>query len=134
MKGTKMNFFLRLFCWSIVLGISGCQGVHQHVLKIQSEAQCKTNCLARFDWCVHHCVDNCPACSAASTERSVNYFAKYVHERQVEAKKVMRELNSFRDPLQCRKVTCDCLSDLAICKMGCTGVIKKRLQTVPHCI
>lgn len=46
----------------------------------------------------------------------------------------MRELNSYRDPLQCRKVTCDCLSDFAICKKGCTGVIPTKLQAVPYCV
>ena len=129
-----MNFFLRLFCWIMVLVISGCQGLHQDVFRKQAIERCNITCMQHFAFCKQHCINNCKNCSIASTQSATKYFAKYVHEREVEGKKVMRELNSYRDPLQCRKITCDCLSDLEICKMGCTGVIKKRLQKIPYCI
>jgi hypothetical protein len=35
---------------------------------------------------------------------------------------VSRDLNSYRDPLQCRKVTCDCLADNNVCKASCRGL------------
>jgi hypothetical protein len=45
----------------------------------------------------------------------------------------MRGLKSYHDPLQCRKVTCNCPSDFITCNQGCTGVIQKKLRSVPYC-
>jgi site-specific recombinase XerD len=106
----------------------------QQALKARAIEQCNVTCTQHFEYCKQHCVDNCSTCSAQSQITAAKNFEKYAYEREVEGKKVMRELNSYRDPLQCRKVTCDCLVDVAICKQGCTGVIKKRLQIVPYCV
>jgi hypothetical protein len=111
----------------------GCQAMHQSALKAQAFQQCMMICTQHFEYCRQNCFDNCPNCSTASKIKAKKNFDKYVYERKVEGKKVMRELNSYRDPLQCRKVTCDCISDYAICKQGCTGVIPKKLQAVPYC-
>ena len=129
-----MNSFLRLFCCIIMVGISGCQGLKQYALKLQVEEQCKVVCVQHFEYCKQNCIDNCPNCSIASQRKAAKNFKKYTYERKVEGKMVMRELNSYRDPLQCRKVTCDCLADFEICKEGCTGVIKKKLQVIPYCV
>lgn len=129
-----MSFFLRLLCCVALLGLFGCQGMRQNVLTQHAVAQCNITCMQHFEFCRKNCIDNCPACSAASHKKAAEDFEKYVHERQVEGKKVMRELNSYRDLLQCRKITCDCMSDLAICKQGCTGEIPTKLQIVPNCI
>lgn len=129
-----MSFFLRLFCCVVLLALLGCQGMGQNVLKQRDGAQCNVTCTQHFQHCKKNCIDNCPTCSAVSQINTTRAYDRYVHERRVEGKKVMRELNSYRDPLQCRKVTCDCLSDLTICNQSCAGVIPKKLQTVPNCI
>lgn len=129
-----MNSFLRLIFCTIILGLWGCQELQQNALKGQALEQCKMACIQHIEFCRQNCVNNCPNCSYISQRTAKENFAKYVHERKVEGKKVMRELNSYHDPLQCRKVTCDCLSDFAICKKGCTGVIPKKLQAVPYCV
>ncbi|KTD15654.1 acyltransferase [Legionella gratiana] len=129
-----MSFFLRLFCCVVFLSLLSCQGIRQHVLKERAIAQCTMICMQHFEFCKKNCVDNCPTCSAASQATAARDFEIYVHERKVEGKKVLRELNSYRDPLQCRKVTCNCQLDLIICKQSCAGVIPKKLQTVPNCI
>ncbi|AUH72908.1 acyltransferase [Legionella sainthelensi] len=129
-----MGFFWRLFYCVVLLSLLGCQGMRQNVLKEREVAQCYMTCTQHFEVCRNNCIDNCPACSTASQTSAARDFEKYVHERKAEGKKVMRELNSYRDPLQCRKVTCDCLSDLTVCKQSCAGVIPKKLQTVPNCI
>lgn len=129
-----MNSFFQIFCWVIILGISSCQSVQQNGSKGQSLEQCKITCIQNFKFCKQHCVDNCPTCSAAAARNTAKNFARYVHEREVEGKKVMRELNSYHDPLQCHKVTCNCFYDFEICKQGCAGVIEKRLQAVPYCV
>lgn len=129
-----MNSFLRLIYCTIILGLCGCQGLQQNALKGQASAQCNITCEQHFEFCRQNCINNCPNCSYMSQRVAEKNFTKYVHEKRVEGKKVMRELNSYRDPLQCRKVTCDCLSDFAICKKGCTGVIPTKLQAVPYCV
>ncbi len=105
--------------------LAGCQGFHQNALTGQALEQCNTTCVQHFEFCKDNCINNCQTCSYVSQRQAEKSFAKYVHERRVQGKKVMRELNSYRDPLQCRKVTCDCSSDFTICKKGCAGVIPK---------
>lgn len=129
-----MNSFIRLLCCTIMIGIAGCQGLKQHALKVQAVERCNAICTQHFEFCKQHCVDNCSNCSAASQKKAAKNFEIYVYEREVEGKRVMRELNSYRDPLQCRKVTCDCLADFAMCKEGCAGVIEKKLHVVPYCV
>ncbi|CAM3084226.1 acyltransferase [Legionella steigerwaltii] len=129
-----MNSFLRVIYCTIILGLCGCQALKQNELKAQAEARCNMTCMQHFEFCRQSCVDNCPNCSYKAQRMAEKNYAKYVYERRVEGKKVMRELNSYRDPLQCRKVTCDCVLDLAICKKGCAGIIPKELQAVPYCV
>jgi len=125
---------LRIVCCIILLSLVGCGTMQKNALKGQPLQQCMMTCMQHFDFCKNNCVDNCPNCSATSSYRSAVNFTKYVNERKVEGKNVTRELNSYRDPLQCRKVTCSCITDLATCKQSCTGVIHKRLQAVPYCV
>ena len=125
-----MNSILRLLSFIIYLFFGGCQGVHENTQIVQ---QCMMTCMQQLEYCKKNCFDNCPNCSYVSKIKTKENFDKYVYERKVEGKKVMRELNSYRDPLQCRKVTCDCLADNTICKQGCTGVILKKLQPVLYC-
>jgi hypothetical protein len=127
-----MNFLIRIFFCILLLGLFAC--VSKNSLRGQEIAQCNMTCIKHFEFCRQNCVDNCPNCSWKSTQQSAVNFAKYVNERAVQGKKVMRELNSYRDPLQCRKVTCNCMADLVACKQSCSGVIHKRLQAIPNCV
>lgn len=127
-----MNFFIRLVCFLALLGLVAC--APKNSLRGQELAQCQMTCMKHFEFCKQNCVDNCPTCSWKSTQSSKINFSKYVNEQKIEGKRVMRELNSYRDPLQCRKVTCNCMADLMACKQSCFGVIRKRLQAVPNCV
>lgn len=127
-----MNFLIRVCFCVLLFSLLGC--VSKAPLRGQALAQCHATCMQHLEFCRQNCVDNCPNCSWNSTRQSAANFSKYVNERKVEGKKVMRELNSYRDPLQCRKVTCDCMSDLMACKQSCSGVIHKRLQAIPNCV
>ncbi|STY29389.1 acyltransferase [Legionella wadsworthii] len=128
-----MNIFLRCLGCAIILSLCGCQMLKPNTIKSPA-AHCNMVCVQHFELCQQRCINNCPNCTYIAHKMAEVHFAKYVHEQKVEGKKVMRELNSYRDPLQCRKVTCDCLADLAICKKGCTGVIPTKLQAVPYCV
>jgi hypothetical protein len=127
-----MNFLIRIFCCILLFSLYGCAS--KNALRGQALAQCQMSCMKHFDFCSQNCVDNCPTCSRKSQQHSAANFSKYVTERKVQGKKVMRELNSYRDPLQCRKVTCNCVADLMACKQSCSGVIHKRLQALPNCV
>jgi hypothetical protein len=123
-----MNFLLRAICFIMLLCCLGCASQNAQELM-----QCRLRCAEHLRFCTQNCSDNCPTCSWISTQNACANFSKYVHERAVEGKKVMRELNSYRDLLKCRKVTCNCRADLIACEESCSGIIHKRLhlQKVP---
>jgi len=128
-----MNSLLRLLCCIAFIGLSACMTQQKTEVKGQSLSQCKTICLQHLESCKQSCTNNCRTCSAGSSYTSTSNYSKYVHEKFVEGGYIARGLNSYRDPLQCRKVTCNCASDFNTCNQGCTGVIQKRLQSVPYC-
>lgn len=128
-----MNSLLRVLCCVVLLGLSGCIIPKKIIVNRQAFTQCKMICVQHLESCKQHCTNNCPRCSSASTYTSTTNYFKYVHEQQVEGGYITRGLNSYRDPLQCRKVSCNCASDFNTCIQGCTGVIQKRLQSVPYC-
>lgn len=132
MIGFSKNAPCYLLCSIFFLGISSCEKVPPNVLQSHTLDQCKKSCIHHFAFCHQNCVNNCPTCSVASAKSAAKNYAQYVSERRIEGKKVMRELNSYRDPLQCRKVSCDCMADLALCNKGCKGVYLQ--QETPYCV
>jgi len=124
-----MNSILRLLLCCLFICLSGCATQHMQQVK-----QCKAVCLQKFNECRSTCTNNCPNCSASSSHTSSTNYAKYVHQERIMGGIVARELNSYRDPLQCRKVSCNCSADLSTCAQNCTGIIQKRLEAVPYCI
>ena len=128
-----MNYFLRLIFCTVLLVISGCATQQPVIGKSKELSQCLQLCEQRSDSCKQQCSNNCPRCSLIASDETAKNYLGYVHDKQVQGGYVSRGLNSYRDPLQCRKVTCNCTSDYLTCKQGCTGVIQKRLQAVPYC-
>jgi hypothetical protein len=128
-----MNFLLRLCCCLLFIGLTSCVTQQKTVLQKQNIKQCLVMCETRFGSCKSKCTNNCSKCSASSSFTSATNYKKYVHEEQVEGGLIARGLNSYRDPLQCRKVTCNCNADLMTCTQNCTGVIQKSLRSVPDC-
>ena len=127
-----MNSFLRLFFCILLLVLHGCNS--NTTISAQELQQCQQSCMQHFDFCKKNCVNNCPTCSWESQRRAANNYKKYVNEQKIEGKQIMRELNSYRDPLQCLKVTCNCMADFMACKQSCTGGVSKRLSPVTNCI
>lgn len=129
-----MRSFVRLIVFLIVLTqLISCTTQHKVLVKVADPKQCLALCTQRFAACQQTCVNNCANCSASSKRSTILNYAKYVHEEQVEGGYVTRSLKSYRDPLQCRKVTCNCYADLSVCEQNCTGIIHKQLRTVPYC-
>lgn len=128
-----MNSFLRLICCIVLIGLSGCATEQQRFAKSEQVKQCQRLCVQRFEFCKQNCTESCPKCAAAADHKAITNFLEYLHEKRVQGGYVTRRLKSYRDPLQCRKVSCSCLSDFITCKQGCTGVIQKQLRSVPYC-
>lgn len=127
-----MKLALWILCGISWISLVGCMQPHEGISAAELK-QCKAQCLQRYESCKMTCIDSCPQCSAQATHAASINYTKYVHEKQIEGGTISRVLKSYRDPLQCRKVTCNCSSDFAICNQGCTGIIQKRLRSAPYC-
>ena len=129
-----MNFLFRLFyCIILLIGLSGCISQQNTLVKPQKINQCMSVCVQHLESCKRNCTNNCINCSFSATDTAAVNFFKYTNEIQVQGGYINRRLKSYRDPLQCRKVTCNCTSDFLTCKQSCTGIIQKRLQSLPYC-
>ncbi len=128
-----MRFLFALWCVIFLLINAGCVSKPINILNSNSSKSCLAQCSQRFESCRVSCVNNCAVCSAKANREMIKNYSGYVHEEQVEGGYVMRGLKSYRDPLQCRKVSCNCYADLMTCEQNCTGVIHKQLRAVPHC-
>ena len=91
------------------------------------------HCQERFKTCAKVCDKSCKTCSKEASCSAARHYNRMVHEQVVQGGMIARELNSYRDPLQCRKTTCNCQADYTVCKAACTGIIRKRLQVGPAC-
>ena len=123
------KFFIS--CLGILI-LTGCshQTVDQSVINKQS---CIALCQKHLEACRKNCQDSCVNCVASANRHMARRYNKYMHEEWVQGKVVTRELQSYRDPLQCRKNTCNCRVDYTICTQSCNGTIYKRLQRAPIC-
>ena len=96
-------------------------------------AQCKYTCQQKLNSCQKVCQNNTIHCITLANDHALKSYHSYKKQQCVQGKPVVRELQSYRDPLQCRKTTCDCNTDYRVCTQACTGLIHKRLQVAPTC-
>lgn len=89
---------------------------------------CATKCVQRFQHCAETCYNNCPACKRISSLKTEQDYVRYVRMQRAQGEVVAREFESYRDPLGCMKVTCDCPADYELCKQVCHGRVKAELQ------
>lgn len=125
-----MSLLVRIILFIIVGVLTACA---KPTFTPQEIASCSLICTQHLHSCQDNCTNNCPACSQDSSYTSLTQYLKYVQEKQIQGGFITRGLNSYRDPLQCRKVSCNCAADYITCKQGCTGVIHKKLRAVPYC-
>lgn len=111
-----------------LMALSGC-----HIGKSTELASCIQSCKAKSEICETKCKNNCTNCSYCSDKEAAHSFLRYKHQQCVKGSKIARDLQSYRDPLKCRKTTCNCSADLNVCIQSCKGVIHKRLQVPPTC-
>ncbi len=126
---SSMNILSRIVLCCVIF-ITGCTG---YMKQAHERAVCKQSCQIRLLQCNKACINNCPHCCLSANQRTARSYQHYLHQQDVQGIQDMRELNSYRDPLQCRKTNCDCPTDYRTCIQTCTGKIPKRLQKAPVC-
>ncbi|MDP3706405.1 MAG: acyltransferase [Legionellaceae bacterium] len=125
-----MRLFVRLFaCFMVTLLIS-CSTYQQMIHHASTLKACRLMCSDRLQQCAHTCQNNERNCTALANAEAAVHFNQYKHQRCVQGEIVALELQSYRDPLQCRKITCACRADYGVCTQSCKGKIHKRLQVV----
>ncbi len=90
---------------------------------------CKVVCEHRAIACNKICRNSPSQCAAFRKQSVSEAYLYYRHEQYVKGGEIIRDLNSYRDPLQCRKTTCNCRADYRICVQACTGAISKQLRS-----
>ncbi len=125
-----------LLCCLLLSLLGGCANhdiYTKNATGTKSIAVCKLSCQKQYASCAASCTNNCHNCKIKSTQTAGKNFQKYIHEECVKGGFIARDMNSYRDPLQCRKVSCNCCADLNICIQSCSGVINKQLKAAATC-
>lgn len=126
------NLFQVIICALLIL-TSGCSYYQHYVEKEQRLKSCHLNCLTKSRSCARICKNNCQECTGLVKLQAARMFKDYKKRRIVQKKVVAVELQSFQDPLKCRKVTCSCQDDYRICAQACKGKIYKHLKAKAVC-
>lgn len=113
--GAQLHKFF--FLLSHVLVLSGCLSTHG--IDKQQVKQCILRCEQRLDNCLKKCHDHCENCIRKSNLTTENSYDRYINEQKIQGAGVIRQLNSYRDPLKCRKLTCNCKLDYKLCSNLC---------------
>jgi hypothetical protein len=129
-KGNRLNFrkYSNAVIYLSLLLLSACTYFNNQHVQFEHWKLCQAHCDQRYQGCAQNCDDNERICKIKNNAITAVHFARYQQQQNVKGQIVAEELSSFRDPLACRKTTCDCDQDKNICKQACRGVIHKRLQ------
>lgn len=118
------------FCTILLVSCQSYEGYTQHRKELKS---CQMHCKVMMQRCEESCRNSCENCTLLADAEAAVHFNQYKHQQQIQGSIVALELQSFRDPLQCRKTTCACRADFEMCTQACQGTIYKRLKVIPPC-
>ncbi len=124
-----MSAFFRMVSGCVMCLLVGCMSNAD----FDAMRVCKASCQQRLNVCNNACFNSCARCSARANSGAALRYNEYKQEQCLQGKEVVRELKSYRDPLQCRKTTCECSVDYRACAQSCSGKIPKRLEKSPAC-
>ena len=116
-----------------LFGLSACVSYVQLAEQRHVRQVCEQRCDTRLVQCQEHCHDSCQTCTQQAKAITEKYYQHYWQGRCVEGKRPILQLQSYHDPLQCRKKSCDCAADYRVCRSACRGSIPKRLQRQLNC-
>lgn len=128
-----LSFAILLMMSCVLFFLTSCASHQKSMVDAREKMACKTSCKHHFTACQRICDNSCPTCCLYGDERTNRSFAYYVQQQRIQGLGTIRNLDSYQDPLQCRKTTCDCPTDYQVCLQTCTKKIPKRLQMAPHC-
>jgi hypothetical protein len=128
-----MYIFFRLTIGVLLIVLTSCSEYQHYVNYERQVKSCRIKCTETLKECNKSCFNNCVNCSALSNVEAAQKFKRYKHQQLVQGKIVALELQSFRDPLQCRKTTCSCKDDFRVCIQSCRGKIHKTLKVAAAC-
>lgn len=128
-----MSILVRILLCSMIALIVSCTSYENSVKHYNERVACKTMCYQHLDACTKTCNNSCKQCTAWSKFVAAKRYQNYTHQQSIKGEIVVRDLNSYRDPLQCGKTTCECPTDFRVCVKSCSGKIPKRLQAAPAC-
>ena len=124
-----MRNFIRILGYCLAILLVSCAS---HTT-LENLAACKNQCELRNQQCQRVCNNDYKHCHASAKHSTNIYYNHYRHEQAVKGAEAVLELQSFHDPLQCLKTTCECSADYRVCKQSCNGKIRKRLQAPSAC-
>lgn len=113
--------------------LMSCSTYQQAIRHAEVVKACEATCSERLKTCSKTCLNHCQHCTTLANAEAAVHFNHYKHQQCVQGEIVALELQSYRDPLQCRKTTCACTADYGVCMQSCNGKIRKRLQVVTAC-
>lgn len=137
--GVFMRALVFILLTSIFLLLSACIPSHVYyrakctLIKNCQFLRCVEQCEQHLAACTKVCHNNCRRCHHCVQKAAAKNYSRYVNRQYVQGQMLALNLNSFRDPLQCRKTTCDCQADYQVCVQACGGLIHKSLQAAPIC-
>jgi len=109
--------------------LSGCQ----HQWSNPEQKTCLNACYEKNRYCHKICQTDCPHCCKYTKMQGLHFYRRYLKRCRIEGKPAFSSLQSFYDPLQCNKNSCDCQKDFLLCQQSCHGKIPKRLKTYKFC-
>lgn len=127
-----MRPYILIYLFSLLLLLVGC-ALKSPTVSYNTVQQCQLSCKAHFETCRKTCRNNCEVCQTIAIKSAAKDFFEYQREQRIKGERFARDLNSYRDPLQCRKITCCCPADYAICTQSCVGVLHKELRVAHTC-
>ena len=130
-----MQHIIRIILWcGVVICLYGCSHApREDAKRAGAKRACIKQCQIKQTACQKVCSMGCKQCEVKAKESMMKRYKTYVHEQCVQGERVALQLQSFRDPLQCRKTSCDCPADYRVCVGSCRGNIQKSLQVTPFC-
>ncbi|MCA0403047.1 MAG: acyltransferase [Proteobacteria bacterium] len=113
--------------------VTACTAPSTVPLPYKTRAECKLACAKQAQFCLKECKNNCSNCLCNRSAKTAKSYNRYSNEQKIKGDVCVLELNSFSDPLQCRKMTCSCSADYSVCMQACGGLIHKSLANTELC-
>ncbi len=110
-----LNYYLLIIVLTL---LSGCS------FKPLPDPSCMQNCLVTANKCQKHEQVVRKSCQLDQSAYKINII-----EQHLKGQEVTRELNSYRDPLQCNNDIINCNEDYQACAQLCKGKIYKLLES-----